>query len=170
MVGMLLSDDPMQRFFASLAELPRHVGVVWRGATTPLSGQTRTVKPVPATTDPRFASDNFGTPLLLAIASRGARELGLIAQHQEEGELVLLPGTVLQPIGEVEHFDGVAVQLVEEVGAAGEVIPPGLPQSLEALRDEVQARIVQYRAMRFAELSAPRKYSGQLPTIDHIVL
>lgn len=166
---MLLSDDPMQRFFASLAELPRHVGVIWRGATSPLAGQTRAVKPVPATLDPRYAGDNFSVPLLLAIASRNARDLGLLAANQDEAELVLLPGTVLQPIGEVEQFGGVAVQLIEEVGAPGEIIPPGLPQSLEALRDEVEARIAQYRGMRHVDVASPRKYSGPLPTIDHVI-
>jgi hypothetical protein len=72
-----------------------------------------------------------------AIASVSGRLIAPLSSHPDEQELVLLPGTVLLPVGTVA-VDGLAkeVVLLTEPGAA-----PELPANLEGLKQAVTHRI-----------------------------
>jgi hypothetical protein len=153
---------------AELAKLPPTVALTFRGmpaGVEPMSAMTMTSKLVRTSRDPRVATDNFAHTMLFAIIARKARDVSNSAEHPEEAELVLLPGTVLNPIGQIRVTSmGSTAQILEEVDpSVGKFASAGMPESVDELIDMVVTQVSKARRMDPVELTSPGRYAG---TID----
>lgn len=160
----MVDSEAVQRFLDTIARMPSHVGVIWRGAQAPLEGVTTLSRPAQAALEPRYASENFTAPVLYAIASRTARSVGMQSRFPDEGEIVLMPGTRLAPIAPPTVLDGVVVQFVEEFGETADEAPPkGLPAKLEVLEAAITATLASARRAPAVTVNSPGKYVRALP-------
>lgn len=159
------------QMLATLAKLPYTTGLTFRGMPAdaePIYGTTITSLVTATSKDPRVASDNFAVDRMYAIVARKARDVAPFAEHPDEGELVLLPGTVLVPVGQI-RVDGMGatVQIVEEVdpGAGRQGLSAGtsaLPETVDDLIDKVVRTVIKARRAEPVELTSPGKFSGAI--------
>jgi hypothetical protein len=96
------------------------------------------------TRDPCVAAEGGVHPRLLAILGRTGRDIAMLSAHPGDREVVLLPGTVLRPVGHVDvEPEGVAVDVLEEIDVAAAAQPgPGRGDravTFAAIRDDVRA-------------------------------
>lgn len=155
------------QMIAALAKRPLATGLVFRGLPEdgePLSGMTITGSMTATTRDPRVATDNFAHNRLYAIIARKAREVGELGDHPDEAEVVLLPGTVLVPVGMI-RVDGMGAtaQILEEVDPlAGRTGNTALPDTVDDLIDKVVRTVVKARRAEPIPLTSPGKYAGAI--------
>jgi hypothetical protein len=152
---------------AELAKLPPTPGLIYRGLPDDaelVTGTTITSALTTASSDPRVASDNFAHGRILAIVARKARDLSESSPHPEEGERVLLPGTVLVPVGQIKVDGmGATAQIVEEVDpGGGRVGNSALPETIDDLIDTVVRQVIKARRAEPVELTSPGKYAGAI--------
>ena len=104
----------------SLLALPPNPGITYRGMSSPAPNNAITIPAVlPTSVDPRIASENFTSELVVAILSASARLIAPFSAHPSEQELAILPGRVLIPVGSVAvpGLENNVVLLVEAGGA-----------------------------------------------------
>lgn len=157
--------DPDPRALAEIAKLPPTPGLVYRGVPDDaeiITGMTITSTVTTASSDPRVASDNFAHGRIFAIVARKARDVSGSSPHPEEGERVLLPGTVLVPVGQI-MVDGMGAtaQILEEVDpGAGRAGNSALPDTIDDLIDTVVRQVTKARRAEPVTLTSPGKFVG----------
>ena len=156
---------------AALEKLPETAAVTYRGlpadAVTP-SGTFVTQAFTATSRDPRIATEDFTAAAVVAIAGRTGRDIAFLAQNADEAEVVLLPGTILRPVGSIVAGD-LTVHIVEELliddaSATGTVPPhPALPPSAEALSALVTDAVTAAREVTAPmTITSPGKFCGPL--------
>ena len=123
-----------QSLVEALMRLPAQPSITYRGMTASAANAAITVPTVlPSSLDPRYASENFTSERLAAIATITGRPIAQLSRHPEEQEVAILPGTVLLPVGfvAVPGLDNDVV-LLAEPGTA-----PGLPATSAELKETV---------------------------------
>lgn len=124
----------------TLLALPPYPGITYRGMSSPAPINAITVPTVlPTSADPRIASENFTSDLVVAIYTKSARLIAPFSARPSEQELAILPGTVLIPVGSVA-VPGIKnrVVLLVEIGDAPQ--PPRDHQELvRMVFDQVKA-------------------------------
>ncbi|MDJ0350043.1 hypothetical protein QMK22_12040 [Cryobacterium sp. PH29-G1] len=158
--------SPVMKFLATLDKIPPRPGLVFHGLRVdPGAGAVTLIGLVAASRNPRVATENFDTPILLAVLTRTGRDLAPLSGNPAEQETVLLPGTVLLGI---ERFTlaspAVEVCVVEEI-SVGEAptTPTGWPATRDELRSVVEAGIDAAFAEAAMPVASPGKFTADLP-------
>jgi hypothetical protein len=122
----------------TISRLPATPAIAYRGMSgvPPTAAFTLTAL-LPASADPRIASENFTSERVAAIVTVTGRSIAALSRHPEEQEIALLPGTLLLPVGfvEVENLSEPVV-LLSETGWA-----PELPKNKDELRRTVAEQV-----------------------------
>ncbi|MCW2794089.1 MAG: hypothetical protein JWO76_3187 [Nocardioides sp.] len=156
-------DERLAAFLAALDKLPAHRGLTYRGndgtAEVPRRATPSGVL-VSTSRDLRVATENFRTPGVFAVISSSGRDLTPLSAHRAEREVVFRPGSIFLPI---EHLvvDGLRVTIIEEIDTDS---TPGEPPAvtLDELRDQVRADVVEARQADPATITSPGKFVGRL--------
>ncbi|MGN8027830.1 hypothetical protein [Microbacterium sp. 22242] len=100
----------LEGLIASLERLPVVPGLVWRGARVSAGSPLTLAGPLAVSRDLRVASENLTTPVVYAIQSVAAHDLGSFGAHPAEEEAVLLPPSTLVPAGAPYSAGALTVQ------------------------------------------------------------
>lgn len=150
----------LERFLTAVEKLPPYEGVTFRGAAAVIETTTVAAGVMASSRDPRVASENFATPVLLALHHRTGRDISALAQHADEAEVVVLPGSVWRPITTVV-VEGTTVQAVEELDVAR---TGRQPDSWGTTTADVEARVTRAvevaRARGPVPVHSPGKFAG----------
>lgn len=140
----------------SIASLPATPSVVYRGMSgTPPQSAFTVNSLLPASADPRIASENFTAERLAAIATVTGRSIAPLSRRPEEQEVAILPGTLLLPVGTVD-VAGLPqpVVLLAENGWA-----PGLPETKADLQQRVTEQVAQALARDSVSVASPGRFT-----------
>lgn len=140
----------------TIANLPAAPSVVYRGMSGVPPATAFTVSALlPASADPRIASENFTSERVAAIVSVTGRSIAGMSRYPEEQEIAILPGTLLLPVGTIS-VPGLqeAVVLLAETGWA-----PGLPETKDDLVHAVSARVSRALAQSPVQISSPGRFT-----------
>src|ERR1044072_6958549 len=87
----------------TISQLPATPSVVYRGMSgTPPANSFTVAALLPASADPRVATENFTSDRVAAIVTVTGRSIAALSRHPQEQEVAILPGTLLLPVGEVD--------------------------------------------------------------------
>lgn len=150
----------LDRFLAAVEKLPPYEGVTFRGAPAPLEATTVAAGVMASSRDPRVASENFTAPVLLALHHRTGRDVSGLAQHPDEAEVVVRPGTAWRPIVTFE-VEGTTIQALEELDLArtGHV-PAGWGATPAEVEQRVTRAVEVARARGAVTVHVPGKFAG----------
>lgn len=160
-----MPNPQFEQFMEIVRALPPVQDVVFRGHPA-LTGP---VSPfladgiISTSRDPRVASENFTTPVLLCIVSATGRVLGPLSRQSSDEEVVILPGRLLVPIGQFE-VDSTLVVVLDEVEASpsGSWVEPSRVGNIPSGADEILAyarsRVEQSIAGAAATVASPGKF------------
>ncbi|GAB3404317.1 hypothetical protein GCM10027515_16140 [Schumannella luteola] len=159
---MSTTPPPIEQLLPIIQKLPQFSGIVWRGAPEGLGGPIVAAQPFSGSLDARVASENFTAPVLLAIVSLTAREIGVLSANPAEQEIVMLPGTGLAPLTGVGQQGGVTMQLVGQL-AIGEAerVPQPFPERADLAAAVGQALTAGLEAPTFT-VANPGRFSGPI--------
>ncbi|MGE0221257.1 hypothetical protein [Mycolicibacterium sp.] len=140
----------------TISKLPATPSIVYRGMSghPPTASFTVTAL-LPTSADPRVATENFTADRVAAIVSVTGRSIAALSRHPEEQETVILPATLLMPVGSVE-VAGLPepVVLLAETGWA-----PGLPENKDELGRVVVAHVAEALARPPVAVSSPGRFT-----------
>jgi len=160
------AQSPVMKFLATLEKIPPRPGLVFHGLRVdPGVGATTLVGLAAESRSARVATENFDTPMLLAILTRTGRDIAPLSGNPGEQETVLLPGTVLLDIDRFTlAVPAIEVCVVEEI-SIGEAptTPTAWPATREELRSFVQAGIDAAFAEATVLVASPGKFTADLP-------
>ena len=167
-----MTDSDFEQFMAVVRGLPRVQDLVFRGHPS-LAGEVApflTNGLLPASQNPRVASENFTTPVLLCIVSESGRVLGPLSRQASDEEVVVLPGRLLNPLGQFQvGATSVIVMDEVEVSPAGSWFEPRrggrIPSSVEEILAYAESRVTEAMSSPAVAISSPGKFSSAiLPT------
>lgn len=139
-----------------ISRLPALAGITYRGmAGMPPRSALTVPGLLPTSVNPRVATENFTAERVAAIATSSGRFIGPLSRHPDEMETVLLPGTLLLPVGFVQ-VDGLEdpVILLEEPGSA-----PGLPANKAELQELVRRQVGTALALPPVPIYSPGRFT-----------
>jgi hypothetical protein len=154
-----------EQFMEIVRSLPQVQDVVFRGhpelAAPPSPFVTTGI--VPTSRNPRVATENFSTPVLLCIVSATGRVLGSLSRQSSDEEVVILPGRLLTPIAEFSVGSALIVVLDEiEASPSGAWVEPSrvgnIPSETEAMMGYVRSRVEQSIAGASVSIVSPGKF------------
>jgi hypothetical protein len=147
---------------SALAGLPETAVLTWHGAFEPPAAATVEVHGILATSlDPRIATENFSTPVIVAIIAKRGRSIGPFSAHPDEKEVVLLPGTVLNVLAMSRQPDTATIVLMEELAPSGAELD-WLPPTIDELGQFVMEQLSHSVAGPAAKISTPGKFTAPL--------
>lgn len=139
-----------------ISRLPALAGITYRGMTgAPPSSALTLPGLLPTSVNPRVATENFTSERVAAIATTSGRYIGPLSRHPDEMETVLLPGTLLLPVGfvQVEGLENPVI-LLEEPGSA-----PGLPANKAELQALVTRQVETALALPPVAIHSPGRFT-----------
>jgi hypothetical protein len=143
---------------SALASLPPKAGLFWHGAAVPPPAGAVEVRGLLATSEnPRIATENFSTPVIIGIIAKRGRSLGPLSAHPQEQEVVLLPGTVLSTLQIMQQPGTATVVVMEELAESGSELD-WLPPTIEELGQLVIGLLGQSAAQPPVQISTPGKF------------
>ncbi|MEH3140743.1 MAG: hypothetical protein PGN37_11290 [Mycobacterium kyogaense] len=143
-----------------ISRLPAIPGITYRGMIGAPPRYAITLSGLlPTSVNPRVASENFTSERVAAIATTSGRYIAPLSRHPDEMEVVLLPGTLLLPVGfvEVGRLENPVV-LLEEPGSA-----PGLPANRIELQELVEQQIEAALASPPVSVHSPGRFTPRNP-------
>lgn len=146
------------RFLRALERLPPYTGIVFHGLpSVPSLAPARWTRGVTATSkDPRIATENFSTPVVVAIVSRTGRDISFLSAQQAEQEVVLPPETVLLEVARTTLDDGRPVVIAEQLTDPDPAV--ALPPTLDDLVAHVRQTLHAARAQPAVAITTPGKF------------
>lgn len=115
-------------FLDAIDKLPPFGGISFRG----VPGGAVELPPVsiasgvmPSSKVPRLASENFSSGGLLVLLNRTGRDISMLSDRPEDGEVVIRPGSAWNHLVTLQ-VDGCPppVLIIEELAVSGETAPP----------------------------------------------
>jgi hypothetical protein len=152
----------VKNFFEAMASLPPSPQLVFHGVQeNPGSFTLQGV--LSASADPRVGTNNFSTPVILAIASRTGRSIRGASHYPWQYEWVLLPESDFRVVAAstrlIEGFEVVLVdQYLEDPGFTAAV----LPSDPDLLWPVIEKRIVESLASDEVPLPVPGKFVDEI--------
>ncbi|SMG48005.1 hypothetical protein [Agreia pratensis] len=164
-----MANPDFEQFMEIVRSLPRVQDLVFRGhpALAAAVAPFVTNGLLPASQNPRVASENFTSPVLLCIVSANGRVLGPLSREAGDEEVVILPGLLLCPLSQFQVGPMTVVVLDEvESSPAGSWVEPTrggrIPSSVEEIVANAHARVGESLSTPAAAVSSPGKFSSAI--------
>jgi hypothetical protein len=164
-----VANPDFEQFMEIVRSLPRVQDLVFRGHPALATAVSPFVTNglLPASQNPRVASENFTTPVLLCIVSANGRVLGPLSRQASDEEVVVLPGMLLNPLGQLQVGATTVVVLDEvETSPAGSWFEPTrggrIPSTVEEILAYAESRVTQSMSSPAVAISSPGKFSSAI--------
>lgn len=140
----------------AISQLPATPTITYRGMSGPPPRAAFTLTTIlPTSADPRIATENFTSERVAAIVTLTGRSIAALSRHPDELEIVILPGTLLLPVGAIDLPElAEPVVVLAETGWA-----PGLPEDRADLERRIVDEVTRALARPPTRISSPGRFT-----------